>query len=56
MQGALQFFVGIFGGLLLSLIDANPVVKLGVSMTALTVLGAYLVSRLDVNLDLSKMD
>lgn len=56
MQGALQFSVGIFGGLLLSLFDANPVTKLGITATILTAIGTYLVYQLDAKLDLSKMD
>lgn len=56
MQGALQFSVGIFGGLLLSLFDANPVTKLGITATILTAIGTYLIYQLDAKLDLSKMD
>ncbi|MDO4440743.1 MAG: multidrug effflux MFS transporter [Moraxella sp.] len=56
MQGALQFSVGIFGGLLLSLFDTNPVVKLGITATLLTAIGTWLVYRIDARLDLSKMD
>lgn len=56
MQGALQFSVGIFGGLLLSLFDVSPVLKLGITMSVLTVAGTYLVYRLNPKLDLSKMD
>ncbi|WFF38473.1 multidrug effflux MFS transporter [Moraxella nasibovis] len=56
MQGALQFSVGIFGGLLLSLFDVNPVTKLGITATILTAIGTYLVYQLDAKLDLSKMD
>lgn len=56
MQGALQFSVGIFGGLLLSLFDVSPVLKLGITMSVLTVAGTYLVYRLNPGLDLSKMD
>lgn len=56
MQGALQFSVGIFGGLILSIFDANPVSKLGITATILTVAGTFLVYRLDAKLDLSKVD
>ncbi|ANB90809.1 diaminohydroxyphosphoribosylaminopyrimidine deaminase [Moraxella ovis] len=56
MQGALQFSVGIFGGLLLSLFDVSPVLKLGIAMSVLTAIGTYLVYRLNPRLDLSKMD
>lgn len=56
MQGALQFSVGIFGGLLLSLFDVSPVLKLGITMSVLTAIGTYLVYRLNPKLDLSKMD
>lgn len=56
MQGALQFSVGIFGGLLLSLFDVSPVLKLGITMSVLTAIGTYLIYRLNPRLDLSKMD
>ena len=56
MQGAFQFSVGIFGGLLLSLFDVSPVVKLGITTTTLVAIGTYLVCQLDPKLDLSKMD
>lgn len=56
MQGALQFSVGIFGGFLLSLFDINPVLKLGLVVTMLVAIGAFLVFRLDPKLDLSKVD
>ncbi|WII95073.1 multidrug effflux MFS transporter [Moraxella haemolytica] len=56
MQGALQFSVGIFGGLVLSLFDTNPVVKLGITATILTAVGTWLVYRIDARLDLSKVD
>lgn len=56
MQGALQFSVGIFGGLILSIFDVNPVSKLGITATILTVAGTFLVYRLDAKLDLSKVD
>lgn len=56
MQGALQFVVGIFGGFLLSLFDASPVLKIGITMSALTMAGAYLVCQIDPKLDLSNMD
>lgn len=56
MQGALQFSVGIFGGLLLSLFDVSPVLKLGITMSVLTAIGTYLIYRLNPRLDLSKVD
>lgn len=56
MQGALQFLVGIFGGLLIGLFDLNPVAKLGIIISALVVVGTWLVFRIDPKLDLSKMD
>lgn len=56
MQGALQFSVGIFGGLLLSLFDVSPVLKLGIVITALVAFGTFLVYQLDPKMDLSKMD
>lgn len=52
MQGSLQFSVGIFGGLLLSLIDGHTVIKLGVSMVVLVGLGTALVFRLNPNMAL----
>lgn len=56
LQGSLQFSVGIFGGLLLSLFDVSPVVKLGMTTTTLVLIGTILVCRLDPKLDLSNMD
>lgn len=56
MQGALQFSVGDFWGLLLSLFDVSPVLKLGFIITALVAIGTFLVYRLDPKMDLSKMD
>lgn len=56
MQGALQFSVGIFGGLLLSLFDVSPVLKLGIIITALVSFGTFLVYQLDPKMDLSKMN
>lgn len=55
LQGALQFSVGIFGGLLLSLIEVSPVLKLGMTTTTLVAIGAYLVYQIDPKLDLSAM-
>ncbi len=46
-QGALQFSVGIFGGFLLSAIDVNVVVKLGIIISILVAIGTVLVYRLD---------
>lgn len=51
-QGALQFSVGIFGGLLLSLFHVSPVLKLGISATLLLSLGAFLVYRLNPKMSL----
>ncbi|VEG12661.1 Sulfonamide resistance protein [Moraxella cuniculi] len=56
LQGALQFSVGIFGGLLIGLFDANPVLKLGIITTILVAIGTLLVHSIDPKLDLSKMD
>ncbi|MDO5650631.1 MAG: multidrug effflux MFS transporter [Moraxella sp.] len=56
MQGAMQFSVGTFGGLLLGLFNTSPVLKLGIIITALVAIGAFLVYRLDGKLDLSKVD
>lgn len=56
LQGALQFSVGIFGGLLIGLFDLNPVTKLGIIVSILVVVGAWLVFRIDPKIDLSSMD
>lgn len=56
MQGALQFSVGIFGGILLSLVPADPLTKLGVILAILMSLGAFLVYQIDPKLDLSGLD
>lgn len=56
MQGALQFSVGIFGGVLLSLVPADPLTKLGVILAILMSLGAFLVYKIDPKLDLSGLD
>ena len=56
LQGSLQFSVGIFGGLLIGLFDLNVVLRLGVVISVLVVLGVLLAYRLDPRLDLSKMD
>lgn len=51
-QGALQFSVGIFGGLILSAIDGHTVVKLGVSMVSLVGLGTILAYQLNPKMEL----
>ncbi len=56
MQGAMQFSVGVFGGLLLSFFDVSPVIKLGIVITALVGIGTVLVYQLDGKLDLSGVD
>lgn len=56
MQGSLQFSVGIFGGLLLSLVPTAPLTKLGVVLAILLGIGAFLAYQIDPKLDLSKMD
>ena len=56
LQGSLQFSVGVFGGLLLSLFNTSPVVKLGISITLLVSVGTFLAFCLDKTLDLSQMD
>lgn len=56
MQGAFQFSVGIFGGLLLSLFDVSPVIKIGITTTTLVAIGVILVCQLDPKLDFSKVD
>lgn len=52
-QGALTFSVGIFGGVVLSLIDTNMVLKLGVAIAVLVSIGTMLVFRLDPKMRLS---
>lgn len=56
MQGAFQFSVGIFGGLLLSLFDVSPVIKIGITTTTLVAIGVILVCQLNPKLDFSKVD
>ncbi|OOR89590.1 Bcr/CflA family drug resistance efflux transporter [Moraxella caviae] len=56
LQGALQFSVGIFGGVLLSLFDVSPVIKLGIVTSTLVAIGTLLVYRLDAKMDLSGVD
>lgn len=56
LQGSFQFSVGIFGGLLLSLFDVSPVVKLGMVVTVLVAIGTFLVYQLDPKMDLSNLD
>lgn len=55
LQGSLQFSVGIFGGLLLSIFDVSPVVKLGMATTTLVAIGVWLVCQIDPRLDLSQV-
>lgn len=55
MQGALQFSVGIFGGLLIGLFELNPVTKLGIIVSILVMVGTWLVLRIDPKTDLSSM-
>lgn len=52
-QGALQFSVGIFGGLLLATIHANPVIKLGGAVTVLVAIAMIMVYQLDRKMTLS---
>lgn len=54
LQGALQFSVGIFGGLVLNLFPFNPVAKLGLTMFILMGLGMVLVWKIDKNLNLDE--
>lgn len=56
LQGALQFSVGIFGGLLIGMLGFDPVLKLGVIISILVALGMVLIYRLDPKMDLSSMD
>ena len=52
MQGSLMFSVGIFGGLILNLFPVNAVLKVGIAMFALMSLGAFLIWKIDRNLNL----
>lgn len=52
LQGSLMFCVGIFGGLLLNVFPVSPVLKLGITMSLLMCGGAFLVFKLDRNLNL----
>lgn len=52
-QGALQFSVGVFGGLMLAAIDQSPVLKLGVSSCILVGIGTALAYRLDATMNLN---
>ncbi|OOR84205.1 multidrug effflux MFS transporter [Moraxella canis] len=56
LQGALQFSVGIFGGLLIGLFDLDPVTKLGITTSILVAIGTFMVFLIDPKLDLSSMD
>lgn len=53
-QGALTFSVGIFGGFVLSLIATNVVLKLGIAMTVLVVIGTALVFCLNPKMSLNE--
>lgn len=52
-QGSLVFSVGIFGGLVLSLISLNMVLKLASAITVLVLIGTILTYRLDSKMSLS---
>lgn len=41
LQGALQFSVGIFGGLLIGLFELDPVTRLGITTSILVVVGTF---------------
>lgn len=56
LQGSLNFIVGIFGGILLNFFPVNPVLKLGIVMFILMSIGAFLVWRIDKNLDIDNVD
>lgn len=55
LQGALQFSVGIFGGLLVGLFQVSPVLKLGITTFILVVAGSILIYKINPKLDLSKL-
>ncbi|OBX76938.1 Bcr/CflA family drug resistance efflux transporter [Moraxella catarrhalis] len=52
LQGALQFSVGIFGGLLIGLFELDPVTRLGITTSILVVVGTFLVFYINPKLDL----
>lgn len=56
LQGSLMFFVGIFGGVLLSLLPVNVVLRLGLVMAITMCLGTLLIFRIDKNLDLEGVE
>lgn len=56
LQGALQFSVGIFGGLLIGLFELDPVTRLGITTSILVVVGTFLVFYINPKLDLSRLD
>lgn len=56
LQGALQFSVGIFGGLLIGLFELDPVTRLGITTSILVAVGTFLVFYINPKLDLSRLD
>ena len=56
LQGALQFSVGIFGGLLIGLFELDPVTRLGITTSILVAVGTFLVFYINPKLDLSSLD
>lgn len=56
LQGALQFSVGIFGGLLIGLFVLDPVTRLGITTSILVAVGTFLVFYINPKLDLSRLD
>lgn len=56
LQGALQFSVGIFGGLLIGLFELDSVTRLGITTSILVVVGTFLVFYINPKLDLSRLD
>lgn len=56
LQGALQFSVGIFGGLLIGLFELDPVTRLGITTSILVAVGVFLVFCINPKLDLSSLD
>lgn len=56
LQGALQFSVGIFGGLLIGLFELDPVTRLGITTSILVAVGVFLVFCINPKLDLSRLD
>lgn len=56
LHGAMLFLTGIIGGVLLHFMDFNVVLKLGLVMFILMLMGAILVFKIDTTTDLNNID